>query len=323
MTDILAIALNPTIDVSSDTGRIHPTRKVRTGRQRWHPGGGGVNVARVIAMLCERNPAQGAAKVRSELVFLCGGPTGALLKELLADVPVTLSPVMITEPTRLAFMVFEKDTGSEYRFVPEGPEASSAELEAAIDKVRERRAGYVVASGSLPRNAPADTYARMAQITQENGGRFILDANGAALRSTLEQSPVFLVKPSRGELEELSGGDLDDAGVEEAARQITREGKAEYVAVTLGRDGALLVSRQSVIRLPAQNVVVRSAVGAGDSFVGALVWFLSQGQSIEAAFRFGVAAGAAAARTPGTELCRADEVFKLYSEAGHKDDAGY
>ncbi len=87
-----------------------------------------------------------------------------------------------------------------------------------------------------------------------------------------------------------------------AARLVT-EGKAEHVAVSLGADGAILAGPKGVIAMPAIHVRVRSAVGAGDSFVGAMVWSLSEGQPIEDAFRFGLAAGAAAAMTPGTQLC--------------------
>ena len=310
MSDTLSIALNPTIDISSDTVHIHPTRKIRTSNQRWHPGGGGVNVARVIAMLSGHAGDTGS---RPQLMMLSGGQTGTLLEGMLSELPLDLHPIQIAEQTRIAFMVYEQDSGFEYRFVPEGPEASEAELVEAMRVVENFRGDYVIASGSLPRNAPVDTYARMADIARGNGARFVLDTSGPALTATLDNAPVFLFKPSLGELETLAGHSLDEAGVIETARDLVKVGKSEYVTVTLGREGALLISRDEVLRVPARHVVVKSAVGAGDSFVGALVWFLSKGHSIEEAFRFGVAAGAAAARTPGTELCHAGDVFEIYN----------
>jgi 6-phosphofructokinase 2 len=315
MSRTLSIALNPTIDISSDTQRIHPTHKIRTSNQRWHPGGGGVNVARVIAML-SGHVSDGE---RPELMMLSGGQTGALLEGMLAELPLELRPVRIVEQTRIAFMVYEQESGFEYRFVPEGPEASEAELDAAMDIVRAFGGDYVIASGSLPRNAPDDTYARMAAIARANGARFVLDTSGPALKATLETAPVFLFKPSLGELETVAGHQLDEAGVIDTARRVVAAGRAEHVTVTLGREGALLISRDAVIRVPARHVVVKSAVGAGDSFVGALVWFLSRGKSIEEAFRFGVAAGAAAARTAGTELCHPSEVFEIYDDPDGAD----
>lgn len=302
---ILAVALNPSVDVSSDATRVLPTRKVRTHNQRRHAGGGGVNVARVIAMLGGR----------PQLLVMCGGETGALLLDALAGAAIDVMAVRTAEPTRLAFMVYEEETGLEYRFVPDGPAVSSEEIESAMDAVRSFKGDFLVLSGSLPRNAPDYTYARMAAVAASAGVKVVLDTSGKPLQTTLKQAKLFLIKPSLSELETIAGKTLDERGIAETARQIVSEGWAEYVTVTLGRSGALLVGRQINLRLPAIHVPVRSAVGAGDSFLAGLVWRLEQGAPIEEAFRFGLAAGAAAAITPGTELCHRDDVFAIYE--GH------
>jgi 6-phosphofructokinase 2 len=52
-------------------------------------------------------------------------------------------------------------------------------------------------------------------------------------------------------------------------------------------------------------------VGAGDSFVGALVWALQQGQPLEQAFGWGIAAGTATLLGVGTALCRPEDVRRL------------
>jgi hexose kinase, 1-phosphofructokinase family len=298
----LAIALNPTVDISSEVPRIFPTHKMRTENQRVHPGGGGVNVARVIAMLGGQ----------PELLVLPGGATGALLVEMLKDMPIELHAVPVVHQTRAAFMVFERASGQEYRFVPEGPEISADELAATMAAVRDFEGEYVIASGSLPRGVSVDTYAEMAEIAAAKGQKFILDTSGAPLVATLERARVFLVKPSLSELETVAGGKLDETGIAETAKRLVAEGRAEHIAVTLGRDGALLANADGVLRLPAIEVPVQSAVGAGDSFVGALVWALSQGRPIEEAFRFGMAAGAAAAITPGTELCHREDILAIF-----------
>lgn len=304
MMTIFAIALNPSVDVSSDAARVHHTRKVRTHNQHRHAGGGGVNVARVVAML-------GGHPV---LLIMSGGETGALLKDSLAKQPIDLKSIEIAEPTRLAFAVYEEETGLEYRFVPDGPAVSAAEIDAAMAALEGISGGYVVASGSLPRGAPDDIYARMARICVGNGARFILDTSGKPLVDALQGGHIFLVKPSLSELETIAGHKLDERGIEDVARHIVEQGQSEYVAVTLGRGGALLVGKDIALRLPAIHVPVRSAVGAGDSFLAALVLKLDEGAAIEEAFRFGLAAGAAAAMTPGTELCRPVDVLSLYEK---------
>ncbi|MFP3386829.1 hypothetical protein R0J92_25635, partial [Tritonibacter sp. SIMBA_163] len=45
---------------------------------------------------------------------------------------------------------------------------------------------------------------------------------------------------------------------------------------------------------------------------GGMVWALTNGYRLEDAFRLGVAAGAATVMSPGTELCRREDVFTLY-----------
>jgi 6-phosphofructokinase 2 len=302
MGSILAVALNPTIDISCDTERVQAIHKVRTTNQKQYPGGGGTNVARVIAELGGM----------PELLFLSGGATGKLFEHFLEALPIECHGFPISGEVRVALMVHEKQTGFEYRFVPEGPDVSLEELEPALRFVEKCNADYVVASGSLPKGVPAGTYARLADAVNKRGARFILDTSGDALGETLSKSNVYLVKPSLGELEKLAGRRLDANGVKEAAGELVANGAAENVAVTLGNAGALLVNREATIQLPPVHIKVRSAVGAGDSFTAAMTWWLSRGNSVADAFRFGLAAGSAAVITEGTELCRKADVESIY-----------
>ena len=57
-----------------------------------------------------------------------------------------------------------------------------------------------------------------------------------------------------------------------------------------------------------------TAVGAGDSFLGAMVCSLDAEETIEKAFCYGIAAGSAALLSAGTGLCRAEDVRRLYPE---------
>ena len=106
----------------------------------------------------------------------------------------------------------------------------------------------------------------------------VLDSSGAALHQALTEG-VYLVKPSRRELEHLLGRKATTPADEEAlAREVVDSGRAEIVALTLGADGAVLATRDGVLRLASPKVEARSAVGAGDSFVGAMVWALANGR---------------------------------------------
>ena len=308
MTSVLCVALNPTVDVSCEAARVRPTHKIRTHNQRHHPGGGGVNVARVIAEL-GGNP---------ELLYLSGGATGALLDDLLASAAIEKHKIATSVPVRMAFMVYEEETGLEYRFVPVGSETGTDELQLAFEAIERSRAAYVVASGSLPSGVPDDTYRKMADLVSRRGGRFVLDANGPALAAALAGGNIFLLKPSMGELELIAGHQLDAATAGAFALDLVEKSVARYVAVTMGGDGALLAGDSIVRRLPAHQAKVRSTVGAGDSFLGAMVWSLAAGETVDRAFRVGLAAGTAAVLTPGTELCRRHDVEAIL--AGSAED---
>ncbi len=302
MTGILTVLLNPAIDIASTTERVEAMHKVRTKGQLHHPGGGGANVARVIAELGGE----------AELAFLCGGVTGPLYESLLAGYGMKLRRFAMNGPVRISYTVRELSTGHEYRFVPEGPQVGDDELEPLMEFVETFRGEYLVASGSLPLGADAGTYARMAAMAARNHVRFVLDTSGEALRAALDHGGIFLVKPSQRELEQIAGRELDVAGVEREALSLVARGAARHVAVSLGGEGALLANADGLVKLPAIKVEAKSAVGAGDSFLGGMVQWLAAGHAPADAFRFAMAAGAAAVLHEGTSLCRREDAMRLY-----------
>lgn len=304
MPRITTLTINPAIDVSWEVDDLVPIRKLRSSSGRIFPGGGGINVSRVIGILGGESTA----------VLTRGGLTGSLLTDLLDDFDINRRVVKIKGQTRLAATVFERSSGHEFRVTPPGPELTEHEWEAFLDAVAKLNGNYVVCTGSLPRGVPNDFYARVAAVAKERGGKVVLDTSGRALFEALKEG-VYVVKPNQRELEHLVGRKAATlAEQEDVARQIVAEGKAEIVALTLGADGALLVWKDGVKRLPSPHVEVMSAVGAGDSFVGGLTFGLAVERSIEDAFALAVAAGAAAVMTPGTELCRREDVDRLYAE---------
>lgn len=312
MTSILCVALNPSIDLSNETDQVVPTKKVRIRNQRQNIGGGGVNVARVLAELGEK----------PDLLVMAGGATGAVFLDAVRQMPVNLHFISIEGAIRVAFMVKEMETGQEYRFIPEGPVVSTQEYGEALRFLEQASADYVIVSGSLPRGLPSNSYAHMARIFADTKTRFILDASGEALKQALEVGGLFMIKPSLDELEGMVGRELDEAGAIVAAQELIARGAVEIVCVSMARDGALLVTAQGATKVPSFDVPVGSTVGAGDSFVGGMVWALTQGYALEDAFRFGVAAGAATVMSEGTELCKREDVLELYQHGDAAFRAG-
>lgn len=303
MKPIVTLTLNPTIDGSASAEAIRPLRKIRTTDERYKAGGGGINVAQVIHELGGR----------AHAIYLVGGPTGKILDELLASAGISAQPITIAGTTRIAHTVLERVSGMEYRFVPEGPKISGDEWKTCLNALACLDFDYVVVSGSLPCGLSDDAFHGVIEIAARKGARVVLDTSGPALRATLDQG-VFLVKPSLGELESLIGQKLPDPNAQKkAARELIKAGNAEIVAVTCGREGAVIVSKDAAWRVVAPPVLAQTAVGAGDSFAAAVTLAFGQGRSLEHALVFGVAAGTAAVISPGAELCRSEDVKRLYA----------
>jgi 6-phosphofructokinase 2 len=304
MTGIVTFTPNPALDISTSVDRMMPDHKMRCAAARHDPGGGGINVARVVRRL--------GGDVTA--VYPCGGLTGQLLARLIERERIASLTSGIAEETRQDFAVHEDASGRQFRFVLPGPAVAEPEWRACLDALAACAgdAGFVVASGSLAPGMPPDFYARASRIVKSGPGKFLLDTSGAALKAALAEG-VYLIKPSLRELCEAAGETLDgDAAWVRVCAGLVKDRRAEIVTLTLGHRGALLVARDRVIRAEPPPLTPLSSSGAGDSFLGAMVWALAAGHDLAGALRLGVAAGSSTVLNPGTELAHADDTRRLF-----------
>ena len=167
-----------------------------------------------------------------------------------------------------------------------------------------------------------DFYAQLGARVTARGARFVVDTSGSALRKALEAGGLFLIKPSRGEFEAFAGRKLSPSELAEEAKRLIDEGRAENVAITLGKEGAILASKSGTKIAPAIPVEACSAVGAGDSFLAGMVYGFSLGRTAEQAFDVGLAAGAAAVLSCGSELARPEDLKRLVGQALSGEQVG-
>lgn len=304
MIDVLTLTVNPCIDVSASVARVVPEDKLRCDQPRYDPGGGGINVARVV------NTLGGNALA----VWTSGGLTGDFLSSLLNAHGVNHMPVPVAGVTRQNVIIFEAATKLQYRFGMPGTALSREEqlvCGQAIGGHAAENCSVIVLSGTLPPATPINFYRRIIDRLPR-GPRVIVDTSGAALRESLGAN-VFLIKPNRRELSLLAGCAIDDeTALVEAACGLVREGAAEHVAVSLGAEGVILASATETRTVRAPDVPILSKVGAGDSMVGGMALAIARGNDIFSAVTYGVATGTATVMTPGTELCRKADVETLW-----------
>jgi len=300
---ILTVTPNPAIDLSTATQTITPEHKLRCTDVRRDPGGGGVNVARVLTRL-------GA---RCSALYPAGPVLGRLLRQLLDEEGVSSLAIDVAGETRESITVLEHASGREYRFVLPGPQLERGEWQSCLDAViaLPEAPAWIVGSGSLPAGVPDDFFARLARAARARGARMVVDTSGPPLAAALDEG-VYLAKPNLRELRELTGQALEaEDDWSSAAQALVHAGKAELVALSLGHRGALLAARGTTLRAAALQVEIASTVGAGDSFVAAMVCRLAAGASLDEAFRYGVAGGTAALLAPGTRLAFPEDTARL------------
>jgi pfkB family carbohydrate kinase len=187
---LVTLTLNPALDLAAEANAVVPTHKIRMHQEPADPGGGGVNVARVLHEL--------GGDVLA--IVSAGGASGRVLEELLDEAGVPRRSVLIRGQTRVSLNVQDRESGLEYRFVPEGPTLSATEFQACLAAVEQEPGEWLIASGSLPHGVPDDAYAQIARIAARTGRRFVVDTSGVALAVALEQGGCELVKPSLSEL---------------------------------------------------------------------------------------------------------------------------
>lgn len=310
MAKIVTVTLNPSLDNAATTPRLYPDGKLRCSKPTYEPGGGGINAARAV------NKLGGDALA----IFPSGGPTGAHLAALLDAERVANQPIAISDWTRECFNIVEQQTGEQYRFVMPGASLTGAEQQAVVDAISALPDfDFLVISGSLPEGIDGEYLIRLVQAGKARNAEVIVDTSGKPLRQVLAAGGLALIKPNLSELEALAGVEIHDQDqIITIARSLIDSGKTEVVLISLGPQGALLVSASDELQIVPPAVKKQSTVGAGDSMVGAVALKRSQGASWRDAARYGVAAGTAATMNQGTELCRKNDTDRIFAWLNEK-----
>ncbi|WP_026898791.1 1-phosphofructokinase family hexose kinase [Daejeonella oryzae] len=303
MSGIITITFSPCIDKSTSVPALIPEKKLKCSMPVLQPGGGGINVARAIKYLGGEATA----------VFPSGGYTGKFFNHLLEMENITSLIIESSSETRENIIIVEESSTNQYRFGMPGTQLSEEEWKKCLKAVEENdSAGFIVASGSLPPGVPADIYAQLAKIAKSINAKLIVDTSGEALKRAADEG-VYLLKPNLSELGTLAGLENIDAGaVESIAKKLILENSCEVMIVSLGSEGAILVTKEESYKVKPPKVDRKSTVGAGDSMVAGIVISLSRGMSLKEALQYGVACGSAATMNEGTSLCRKEDADRLF-----------
>lgn len=299
---IATLTLNPSVDLTLSVDALVKDDVLRAEEVCRHPGGKGLNVAGVLKTLgC---PARAIA--------LLGGTTGTLVADLARKAGLVLDVVPVTNETRTNLTLIERRVAGVTKINTAGPQVLPQEQQRLLHHLDQICAEIdtLVLSGSLPPGLPEDIYATIIRRCAAQGVRCILDADGVSLQAGIGAGP-YLVKPNLHELVRWAREDLETYAQRiTAARRILTAG-VSLVLLSLGQQGAWLVTTEQIWSAVPPPVPVVSTVGCGDALLAGFLWGLMLGEALEEALRRAVATGTAMATTPGTELCRLEQVLPL------------
>ncbi|MFJ1882964.1 1-phosphofructokinase family hexose kinase [Streptomyces sp. NPDC088137] len=307
---ILTVTLNTALDLTYGVPELVPHASHRVSEMSERPGGKGLNVARVLSVLGHRTVVTGFA----------GGATGAVLRELLADLspqeptdpggtdapepgaapaatapaPVTDALVTVAGNTRRTIAVVDRATGDTTQLNEPGPLVTADEWAALLGRYEELLAGAdaVALCGSLPPGIHVGAYAELVRSARTAGVPVLLDTSGEPLRRGIAARPD-LIKPNADELAQLTGS----REPMRATRDARRRG-AHGVIASLGPDGMLAVTPDGIWQAAPPARVPGNPTGAGDSAVAGLLSGLVEGLSWPDRLRRAVALSTATVLSP-------------------------
>ncbi|WP_394758481.1 1-phosphofructokinase family hexose kinase [Flavobacterium sp.] len=302
MSKIITITFNPSIDKSASISAMQPDIKMHCSAANIEPGGGGINVARVISRL--------GGDVKA--IFPSGGYTGMFFNHLLENEKVPFVSIQSKNETRENFVILDESTNKQFRFGMPSNEIFENEWKDCLKTIENSKdVDYIIASGSLPPGIPLDIYAELSKIAKLNNAKFIADTSGEALKNAVNEG-VYLLKPNLEELGILLEiEDLKIENIEVAAKELIQKESCEVIVISLGANGAMLVTKDETITIKPPKVKVKSTVGAGDSMVAGIVFGLSNNLSLQECLQYGIACGTATTMNLGSALCEKKDVEKL------------
>ncbi len=303
MPAIVTLTFSPCIDKTASVPYLEAEKKLHCSAPTLEPGGGGINVARVIKRL-------GLPVIA---VYPSGGYSGKFLDHLMRKEEVESVTIETENETRENIIIVDESSNNQYRFGMPANALSEHEWKACLDAVTHIPAmDYLVVSGSMPPGVPLSVFKELPAIARSKNARLVVDTSGPALKEAIHQG-VYMLKPNLGELSSLAGTNrLGIDKVEETARHVLNEYGCEILVVSMGKDGAMLVSKDEAFIARSPDVPRKSTVGAGDSMVAGIVYSLTREKSLKNALLYGIACGTAATMNPGTELCHKDDADRLY-----------
>lgn len=304
MSAVVTVTFSPCIDKSASVPVLVPEKKLQCSHPQLEPGGGGINVARALKRL----------GIQATAIYPSGGYSGKFLDHLMQTEGIPSVVIETEKETRENIIIVDESTNSQYRFGMPANALSEGEWKKCLAAVEAMdQVNFLVVSGSIPPGVPLNLFKELSALANMKKARLVVDTSGPALKEAVKHG-VYMLKPNLGELSTLAGTSRIDINMaEETARAVIDKYGCGAIVVSMGKDGAMLVTREGSFSVKSPDVPRKSTVGAGDSMVAGIIYSLVNGNSLDQALQYGVACGTAATMNAGTELCHKEDADRLFA----------
>lgn len=293
---VTTVTLSPCLDKTVRTARLDFDSMNRVEGVSLDIGGKGINVSRALCRLGIESRALG---------FNFSG--GEKIEEMLSGEGIECGFTPCEGTLRTNLKIMETELGRTVEINESNPAVTDERIQELKRSLAEsaRDSGILVLAGSVPKGVGNGIYRELSEIARNENPdiRIILDAQGELLLNGLEAKP-FMIKPNIFELETAVGRKLTgDGEIISTARQLIEKYGVQVVMVSMGADGAVIVSADEWHKLPAVRVDVKSTQGAGDSMVAGAIAAITEGLPLESILEYAVTAAAGAISQDGTTFC--------------------
>lgn len=288
---IITVTMNPAIDKTADLDKFKYQSLNRLKNVIVDAGGKGINVSKTIKAIGGESIATG----------FCG-QNDKLIENMLKAQDIRTDFVKIKGDIRTNLKVVEEG-GILTELNEAGPVIQENELNELIEKLEsyaDENALFILA-GSIPSGVDKDIYEKLIVKLKAKGAKVFLDADGELFMNALKSNPT-IIKPNKFELEQYYKCE-DEVTEEELIKMGEKllDKGIELVAISLGKDGALFLTRENKVKCPGLKVNAHSTVGAGDAMVAALSYGINLKLDIKECICLAVATSAGAVTTKGTK----------------------
>lgn len=298
---IITLTLNPAFDIHCNVKGLALRRENLASITDYEAGGKGVNISRALK----------AGGVESLALVVLGEENGDSFTKLLDKDGITYKPLTVSG--RIRENITLHDGTAETRISFEGSEADSSLLFDVQELLRAESLDgtFITLTGRIPSGIDISSVKKFAKDLTQKGAKLVIDSRSFSLDDIIEVRP-YLIKPNQEEISEYLGRDIKDfSEVREAAETLHSRG-IENVMISLGEDGALLVSDEGTYVARPPRIDAISTIGAGDSSVGGFLAAAVEKKGSRDTLRLAVAYGTAACMTEGTRPPRSEDIQSVY-----------